>query len=271
VTGRPHGVAAGPDVLPAFWQASGLTAEQTDRARFSARRFPPIVAFWRTEGSLEGKRILDLGGGIGSLAVEMKAQLGGRYVLADRIEWNPTQQAALQRFGVESAQTLDLASSGALRGLPTDFDVVLFVEVLEHLLGNPLLLFREIYDHLAPEGRLFLTTPNQARLRNRLRLLRGRSIKEPGRFPTDGTGGYGHVMEYTEDELDVLLASESFVRERGGVVQHAPSPRPSALQRLGMRGFNWGPAQRWALGDDLLLLYRKVPRPPPGTPRPWRV
>ncbi|MFZ1023848.1 MAG: methyltransferase domain-containing protein, partial [Thermoplasmata archaeon] len=265
---RPHDVGASADVLSAFWQLSGLTAEQTDWARFSARRFPSIVSFWGSDGSLEGRRILDLGGGIGSLAVLMRSQLGGRYSLADRIEWTPTQREALRRFGVETALPVNLAVPGTLASLPTDFDVVMFVEVLEHLLVNPLLLFREIYDHLTPEGRLFLTTPNQARLGNRLRLLRGRSIKERGRFPTDGTGGYGHVMEYTTDELHLLLTSESFFRERGCVVQHAPSPAPSPVQRLGMRLLNWKPAQRWALGDDLMLLYRKAPRPPPGKPRP---
>ncbi|MFZ0892636.1 MAG: class I SAM-dependent methyltransferase [Thermoplasmata archaeon] len=268
---RPRNATAGSDVLPAFWQLSGLTEEQTDWARFSARRFPSILSFWRPEGSLEGRRILDLGGGIGSLAVLMKAQLGGRYCLADRIEWTPAQHEALRRFGVEATLPVDLSRPGALGSLPTDFDIVLFVEVLEHLLVNPLLLFREIYDHLTPDGRLFLTTPNQARLGNRLRLVRGRSIKERGRFPTDGTGGYGHVMEYTADELRTLLTSESFLRERSCVVQHDPSPAPSALQHFGTRVLNWRPAQRWSLGDDLLLLYRKAPRPPPGTPRPWRV
>ncbi len=269
--GPPTRPAPAADLLPAFWQAAQLTNEQAAYARFSARRFASILAFWQPEGSLEGRRILDLGGGIGSLAVLMKSTFGGAYTLVDRADASPSLIDAQRRFGVDSIFQIDLAVPGALNSLPTDFDVVALVEVLEHLLINPLLLFRQIYDHLRPEGRLLLTTPNQARLGNRLRLLRGRSIKEAGRFPTDGTPGLGHVMEYTMDELDLLLGSESFRRARGTVVQQVPSPHPTNLQRAGVRWLNAKSAQRLGLGDDLILLYRKVPRPPSGSPRPVRI
>ena len=179
----------------------------------------------------------------------------------------PGRRPTTRATAVESFRSVRLDRPESIEELPRNYDFVLFVEVLEHLLVDPIVLFRSIYNRLGPEGRLLLTTPNMARLGNRWKLARGRSIKEGERFPQDGSGGFGHVIEYTLDELDYLLKWESFVRERARIVQHLPHLSSKGLRRRAIPWLNSGFAERLRLGDDILALYRIVPRPPPGTPR----
>jgi SAM-dependent methyltransferase len=81
-------------------------------------------------------------------------------------------------------------------------DGVLFCEMLEHLLMNPLHTLGEIHRVLRHGGCLILTTPNVARLENVLRLLHGANLYDP----YSGFGPYGrHNREYTRHELHRLL------------------------------------------------------------------
>jgi SAM-dependent methyltransferase len=87
------------------------------------------------------------------------------------------------------------------------FDVVLFCEMLEHLLMNPVAALREIHRVLRPGGVLVLTTPNVVRLDNALSVVAGRNIYDP----YSGYGPYGrHNREYTSDELRRLLEFAGF-------------------------------------------------------------
>ncbi|MGP8072933.1 MAG: class I SAM-dependent methyltransferase [Thermoplasmata archaeon] len=257
--------------LKGFWDGAGLTSEQRASWEFGSRRYGPILDFLAPTPPSPDARILDLGGGSGSLSVALHAQFGGHCELADFVPPPAGKEALYRKYGIETYRPVRLNQTGSLQDLPRDYDLVVFVEVLEHLLVDPLVLFREIYDRLKPNGRLLLTTPNMARLGNRFRLLRGRSIKERERFPQGDSQGYGHVVEYTLDELDYLLGWESFVRERARVVQHLPNSKANRLQRRAVPWLNTGFARQLQLGDDILALYRPVPRPPPGSPRPARI
>jgi SAM-dependent methyltransferase len=87
------------------------------------------------------------------------------------------------------------------------FDVVLFCEIVEHLLEDPLFTLREIHRVLKPGGTLIVTTPNVARLENVARLLAGANIYDP----YSGYGPYGrHNREYTLSELRQLLMHAGF-------------------------------------------------------------
>lgn len=87
------------------------------------------------------------------------------------------------------------------------FQVVLFCEMLEHMLMNPLATLRQIHRVLAPNGVLILTTPNVARIENVLRLLHGANLYDP----YSGYGPYGrHNREYTRHELHRLLEFAGF-------------------------------------------------------------
>lgn len=88
-----------------------------------------------------------------------------------------------------------------------EFDLVIFAEIIEHLLNDPCKVLREIKRVLKPNGTLILTTPNVARLENIARLISGGNIYDP----YSGYGPYGrHNREYNRHELDRLLKFEEF-------------------------------------------------------------
>lgn len=88
-----------------------------------------------------------------------------------------------------------------------EFDLVIFAEIIEHLLNDPCKVLREIKRVLKPNGTLILTTPNVARLENVTRLISGTNIYDP----YSGYGPYGrHNREYNRHELDQLLRFEGY-------------------------------------------------------------
>jgi SAM-dependent methyltransferase len=92
-----------------------------------------------------------------------------------------------------------------------EFDLVIFAEIIEHLLNDSCKVLREIKRVLKPNGVLILTTPNVARLENITRLISGANIYDP----YSGYGPYGrHNREYNCHELDQLLKFEGFETTR---------------------------------------------------------
>lgn len=88
-----------------------------------------------------------------------------------------------------------------------EFDVVIFAEIIEHLLNDPCKVLREIKRVLKPGGTLIVTTPNVARLENITRLIAGVNIYDP----YSGYGPYGrHNREYNRHELVTLCQFEGF-------------------------------------------------------------
>lgn len=82
------------------------------------------------------------------------------------------------------------------------FDVVLFCEIIEHLLMDPVKVILEIKRVLKQGGYLILTTPNVARLENVAKMVSGENIYDP----YSGYGPYGrHNREYNKHELYKLL------------------------------------------------------------------
>lgn len=97
--------------------------------------------------------------------------------------------------------------------IPSDScDIVLFVEVIEHLRINPLYTLRELYRVLKPGGRIILSTPNITPL-NKLDFLLGRDYQED---PVEAfkkletLGHMGHIRLYTLREIRSLLRYAGF-------------------------------------------------------------
>lgn len=111
------------------------------------------------------------------------------------------------------------------------FDVVLFCEIIEHLLSDPVHALTEIKRVLKPGGSLILTTPNVARLENAEKILAGQNIYDP----YSGYGPYGrHNREYTEKDLCNVLSENGFRVETmfTADVNRRPDNASAALRKV---------------------------------------
>lgn len=95
------------------------------------------------------------------------------------------------------------------------FQIVTFSEVLEHLpVERVNFVLSEIARVIRPGGVLLASSPNQASLENRLRLLKGKSILAmPEELPESG-GIFGHIRLYTPAEMNGAMSKLGFGLER---------------------------------------------------------
>jgi SAM-dependent methyltransferase len=88
------------------------------------------------------------------------------------------------------------------------FDLVLFCEILEHLVVDPLKIFAKLRRIIRPGGLLLITTPNAVRLVNVALILSGSNIFD--RYhPQNGVYGR-HNREFTIPEMDQILRGAGF-------------------------------------------------------------
>lgn len=163
-------------------------------------------------------RILDFGTGEGFIAVFIKKFFPQHEVVAGDVFISVDVKRKLTEAGVGVIEKLRMEPK---RRLPLDsdsFDVVLHLEVLEHVIDDPRHVFSEINRILKTGGYLFLTTPNVAQLFNRLMLLFG---KQPQLYVSSLRCGHkherGHFREWTLDELMYLL-KDLFKVEKFGYI-----------------------------------------------------
>ena len=84
-----------------------------------------------------------------------------------------------------------------------EFDLVLCMEVIEHLAYSPTHMLAEAHRVLKPGGKLLLTTPNAVDMHKTIRMIRNKPIA----FEYSGYGIYGrHNREFTGTELAQLTA-----------------------------------------------------------------
>jgi 2-polyprenyl-3-methyl-5-hydroxy-6-metoxy-1,4-benzoquinol methylase len=107
-----------------------------------------------------------------------------------------------------------------------DFDVVVLAEVVEHLPVPPYVILGKMRTWLKPGGALLLTTPNLFRLRNLVRMVRGRDLFDTFMLPRNGVS-LGHQTEYSADHLAWHIREAGFTLER---MEH---------DQLGATGFSW--------------------------------
>lgn len=91
------------------------------------------------------------------------------------------------------------------------FDLVIFSELIEHLVAHPDFPLSQIQRVLKPGGNLLLTTPNVLRFQNIILLLLGINIYYPLR---SGSPYHRHNREYTQNEIKSLLKSHKFLIDR---------------------------------------------------------
>jgi len=156
----------------------------------------------------KGGTVLEIGSYFGIVSISL-SQLGFIVVAFDRPE---IQINGGIRKSYEDNQIQ--INSGDLKDIPSVplpfkndlFDCVVMCEVLEHLNFNPVPVLQDIRRVIKPGGMLYLTVPNQTRLRNRWDFLCGRSIRNPVEHFINEPEADHHWREYTLIEIDQLLA-----------------------------------------------------------------
>lgn len=90
------------------------------------------------------------------------------------------------------------------------FNYVVFSEVVEHLIPSDIPnVIKEINRVVKKNGWVFITTPNVASLLKRINLLFGKNPIEFDLFLHEGAT-YGHIREYTMDELLTIVKAGGF-------------------------------------------------------------
>jgi SAM-dependent methyltransferase len=185
-------------------------------------------------------------------------------------------QDSLPAHGVQEVVHREVDGSEAIVSLPFDhfniessrfpyadgrFSAVLFCEIIEHLLMDPLSVLLEIRRVLEPGGRLILTTPNVSRLENVAKMISGANIYDP----YSGYGPYGrHNREYNRHELFLLLqfAGYSIENMHTADVHDNLAHHYSSLKKL-------DPLLRFREGDlGQYIFVRAIADKPPRSGKP---
>ena len=139
-------------------------------------------------------KILEIGGG--QLALLCKLLFDDDCRVADISE---QYVAPLRRVGIEHT-TFNLMEAEASKKINDQFDVIILLEVIEHIPQPGHVVIERIKPLLKQNGLLFVTTPNLFRLRNLIRMALG--VEFLDRFTIAQPGqGLGHQLEYSADHL----------------------------------------------------------------------
>ncbi len=139
------------------------------------------------------------------------------------------------------------------------YDAVVMTEVFEHLRDYPIRSLQEVHRILRPGGRLFFTTPNQAHLLNRLRLLGGRNTQTPLPDWVGGIPHARHAREYLFSEIDELMAlADLRVVRRESRHFHVAAGRTSSAARIGKRAVALIARARPTLGPQIIVVAERV-------------
>jgi len=144
------------------------------------------------------------------------------------------------------------------------FTVVTFSEVLEHLPTERVhFVLSEIARVVRPGGFLIASSPNQASLENRLRLLKGKSILEMPEENAFAKGTYGHIRLYTHNEMEAAMCKLGFCVERCDFESNDSSYRGTSARSWRRQAYRW---YEWlegkvgmlrGMGDTWYVTFRK--------------
>lgn len=164
-------------------------------------------------------KVLEIGAFLGIVSIAL-SKLGYEVVSTDIPEFisNENLQEKLQKNNIKFFDANLVHYS--LPCLNEEFDIVIMCEVLEHLNFNPLPLIKEINRIIKVNGLFYVSLPNIASLKNRMLLLRGKSIHYPINYfvtqlnPRNPMIVGIHWREYTMYEINEMLEMLGFRIEK---------------------------------------------------------
>ena len=173
----------------------GLLREAPDPYRYDGHKLRPdslgaIIAPLVPEGA----NVLDVGCATGSLATLLRDVRGARVI---GIEPDPVRAALAAERGIDVR--VGVLSPEITQALGV-FDVVLYVDVLEHLI-DPLGELANALPLIAPGGALIISVPNVAHWSVRWNLLRGRF-----NYTDTGLMDATHLRWFTRNSIIELLS-----------------------------------------------------------------
>lgn len=131
--------------------------------------------------------------------------------------------------------------NGKLPYADNTFDLIVFTEILEHLISDPLVIFKEFRRILKPTGYLLITTPNIFRFQNIVNLIIGKNIyfdldQLKQSDPKTGTIYYRHNREYAQSEL-LTLSTEAGLSpyKKGYFIAYPPTRQKNKQDPLKLK------------------------------------
>lgn len=144
------------------------------------------------------------------------------------------------------------------------FSMVTFSETLEHLpVERVNFVLRELARVTRAGGKLIMSSPNQASLENRLRLLKGKSVLDMPNELATAKGMFGHIRLYTPSEIESAMSNFGLALERCILESNNSGYRgtsPKSIRRRLYRLYERAEAKLKflrSLGDTWYIVFRK--------------
>lgn len=150
-------------------------------------------------GSISGKRILDVGCGIGFVSRNLvrKNEVHGVDISAEYLSRAASRGIETEQWDIQKGLPFDSSS----------FDIVLATEILEHIFDTDALL-SEVRRVLKEEGVFVLTVPNVCSLASRVQVVLGRSPSYIEHHCREGMAG--HIRGYNLSAIKRQLVEHGF-------------------------------------------------------------
>lgn len=176
------------------------------------------IPLWRALKSMSGKSVLDIGCGTGALG-ELLEKNGNRVT---GITYS-AEEATIAKDRISAVHVLDLNRHSEVdKAISETYDVLLFADVLEHLL-DPAATLGVFLRKLAPGGQVYVSLPNIACFYTRFGLLFGR-------FNMSKTGG---ILDETHLHFYTLRTAREMLTDAGLSIEKTdfvPAPSVWAYQ-----------------------------------------
>ena len=164
--------------------------------------------YWRANGDRIARNLVDVSTLCANHSVKRVLDIGPSYqtviykklfpeIELETMGWEDHRYRPTPKT-VHHALDLNQTAKPETCAVPPPVDLILFLEVIEHLHTSPSHILRYLFRCLNPGGIIVITTPNAAFLRNRWRQLKGYN---PYELLREDASNPGHFRELTRAEL----------------------------------------------------------------------